>query len=150
MRRSRVLGPLTPATGTQLDIEMTHQYKHVLQAIIDGHTIQWQHQDGTWIDQIYAEVLSDLAKWVYHPHRYRVKTKTITIGTFEVPEPVREPLERGQGYYLADTASDDGVTKWYWDGGDTDNIWLKRGLIHLDEGAAHLHAEALLSFTKGN
>jgi hypothetical protein len=77
-----------------------------------------------------------------------VKPKTICIGTFEVPAPVREPLEVGQAFWIADTSWEEGVSKWFWDGGDTDNIWLKHGLIHLDEGAARLHAEALLSFTK--
>ncbi|MBD2797213.1 hypothetical protein ID856_11785 [Xenorhabdus sp. 18] len=32
--------------------------------------------------------------------RYRLKPKTIRIGEFEVPEPVREPLEKGTEYYL--------------------------------------------------
>jgi hypothetical protein len=116
--------------------------------MIDGVAVQWQDDDGTWIDKPYAEVLSALAKEMYPCTRYRAKPKTICIGTFEVPEPVREPLEVGQAFWIADTSWEEGVSKWFWDGGDTDLRWLERGLIHLDEGAAFLHSETLLSFTK--
>ncbi len=126
---------------------MTYPYKHVLQAMIDGVAIQRQRNDGPWVGQTYAETLREISNEVYPANKYRAKPRAITINGFEVPEPVRKPLEHGQRYYLADTA-DDGVTKWYWDDGDADNIWLNRGLIHLDEGAALLHVEALLSFTK--
>ena len=127
---------------------MTHPYKHVLQAVANGEQVQWKDDAGGWHDQSSYSVLLTVANRNYELERYRVKPRTITIGTFEVPEPVRTAPEMGQTYFLADTTSDEGVTKWSWDGGDTDLRWLKRGVIHIDEGAALLHVEALLSFTK--
>lgn len=79
---------------------------------------------------------------------YRRKPRTITINGHEVPEPVREPLEDGQGYFLLDITRGDFADKFFWTGGRIDKKWLEHGLIHLTEEAAKAHAEALLSFTK--
>ena len=73
--------------------------------------------------------------------------RTIRIGEFDVPEPERRPLEKGQGHFVAIL---DSLNRSYyrtWDSTVHDFRWLERGLIHLTKEAAELHSRALLSFT---
>ncbi|MBC4013637.1 hypothetical protein H8R13_18140 [Morganella morganii] len=77
---------------------------------------------------------------------YRLKPRYIKIGEYQVPEPVREPLQAGQEYWVADVARWD--DEWLWDDDNRDNLWLERGLIHLTKEAAYIHIAALLSFTQ--
>ena len=86
--------------------------------------------------------------WSYEL-QYRRKPRTITINGYEVPEPVREPLEEGQVYWVVHPFEDQGFRQTFWDFPDgVDRIALGHGLVHLTEEAARTHAEALLSFTK--
>ncbi|MGL5225803.1 MAG: hypothetical protein ACRC8Q_10865 [Aeromonas sp.] len=78
---------------------------------------------------------------------YRIKPKTIKINGFEVPEPVREPLNIGDSFYVANILTD-GKCRLKWEGHEWDMEWLENGLIHLTKDAANTHAKALLSFTK--
>ncbi|MGJ0636813.1 hypothetical protein [Xenorhabdus bovienii] len=79
---------------------------------------------------------------------YRLKPRTIRIGSVDVPEPVREPLGSEQEYYYPFISDDDGLyrsTEWW--GDSYDNARLYRGLIHLDCESAEIHAKALISLT---
>ena len=76
---------------------------------------------------------------------YRRKPKTIRIGEFDVPEPVREPLKVGEKYWLAGTA---GVGSSTWRSNSQDKEWLAAGLIHSTKEAAQQHIDAVLSFTR--
>lgn len=79
--------------------------------------------------------------------QYRRRPRTININGFEVPEPVSEPLEGGQEYWVGSIYSGrSNVLRWCND--SLDNRYLKSGLIHLTKEAAQLHIDALLSFTK--
>lgn len=103
--------------------------------------LRWQYwfRDG-WVDA--AGPIN------FHPNvKYRRKPRTIRIGTFDVPEPVREPLEMGQEYWIACT-TDGRAGKYWWNQGDIDLRWLADGLIHLTKEAAQIHIDALLSFTR--
>ncbi|MBD2798415.1 hypothetical protein ID856_18230 [Xenorhabdus sp. 18] len=79
---------------------------------------------------------------------YRLKPKTIRIGEFEVPEPVREPLENGQEYFHPRLS---GYGVYYltslWSGEEFDWAILNQGLMHLDPKSAELHARALIALT---
>ncbi|MDC9607354.1 hypothetical protein [Xenorhabdus griffiniae] len=77
---------------------------------------------------------------------YRLKPRTIKIGVYDVPEPVREPLPELTHYYLPDIYADSEEIM-LWDGGIDDITWLQRGLIHLDLESAELHAKALIALT---
>jgi hypothetical protein len=79
---------------------------------------------------------------------YRRKPRTININGYEVPEPVREPLEDGQEYYDVSIGSADNVVKYIWRGESWDFHTMDKGIVHLTKEAAMLHAEALLSFTQ--
>jgi len=76
---------------------------------------------------------------------YRRRPRTIRIGEYDVPEPMREAPERNQLYYAADMC---GVDSWQWAGDVTDLQLLEFGLCHSTKEAAELHAKALLSFTR--
>ena len=69
-----------------------------------------------------------------------------SINGHEYQEPVREPLEAGQRYWIAHILEDvlvptEGLR---WHGGRVDILWLKRGLIHLTREAAEAHARAII------
>jgi hypothetical protein len=128
---------------------MSHPYKDILIAIANGEKVQWQSPTGSWIDSDASDVLCDVA----HPSEpfdvYRIKPKTININGHEIPEPVREPLTKGQSYFIPDLATRGaGSCEWLWHGDTPDLLWLERGLVHLTKEAAKAHAEALLSFTR--
>lgn len=72
----------------------------------------------------------------------------ITINGFEVPEPVREPLERGERYWVVELGSLRHCSNFAWACGGFDRLALQRGLIHRTKEAAEKHARALLSFTE--
>ncbi|EMO7834961.1 hypothetical protein AB2842_000859 [Morganella morganii] len=83
----------------------------------------------------------------FQTHReYRLKPNFIDINGHQVPEPVREPLQAGRQYWVADVTKWD--DEWYWNDDNRYNLWLKRGLIHLTKEAADIHIAALLSFTQ--
>lgn len=87
----------------------------------------------------------------YSHMEYRLKPeppKTIRIGKYDVPEPVREPLECGQVYFIPDLVELRFVQEFSWQGHVSDKLFLRCGLIHLTKEAAVIHAKALISLTK--
>ncbi|WP_354640124.1 hypothetical protein [Morganella morganii] len=85
--------------------------------------------------------------FIFHEYvKYRIKPRFIDINGHQVTEPVREPLQTGQEYWVADVTKWD--DEWYWNDDNRDNLWLERGLIHLTKEAADIHIAALLSFTQ--
>lgn len=82
---------------------------------------------------------------------YRLKPeppKTIRIGKYDVPEPVREPLENGTEYWGVDLTAEELAWNYKWNSAVFCNLMWRRGLIHLTKEAAVIHAKALLSLTK--
>ena len=83
--------------------------------------------------------------------QYRLKPeppKTIRIGEYDVPEPVREPLEKDTEYWIPHFSLEVLANRFKWYGDKFDNRVLKNGLIHLTKEAAFIHAKALMSLTK--
>jgi hypothetical protein len=79
---------------------------------------------------------------------YRRKPKTIKINGIEVPEPVREKLDRSVEFYMPELNVENLFVRSFWTEDIKDYLWLQRGIIHLTKEAAILHAKALLSFTE--
>lgn len=79
---------------------------------------------------------------------YRRKPKTININGFKVPEPIKEPLEIGDKYYIPGIIWEDEYKMFTWGDDRYDHKYLAVGFIHLDRESATLHYKALLSFTK--
>lgn len=112
----------------------------------DEPWLRWQYlslSDNQWYDCTDPTRFSPITK-------YRRKPRTVRIGEFDVPEPVREPLKDGQEYWLAGTSTSNGSTTYgcIWRGDGYDYKWLDAGLIHMTEEAAQQHIDALLSFTR--
>jgi hypothetical protein len=93
------------------------------------------------------KILSKNPEW-HKNAEYRRKPKTININGFEVPEPVREPLEAGQEYYAPCLDIGSLYCNFTWNYDNYDFKLLERGIIHLDKESAIKHAKALLSFTE--
>lgn len=123
-----------------------HPQAEILRAIADGKTVQIRHED----DDAWWEPTDALGYINSDKHKFRIKPETITINGIEVPAPVREPLNRGQTYWLVRCCSTVGSESQTWHGAPQDFLWLKNGLIHLHHKNADAHTEALLSFTRSD
>ncbi|WP_237388027.1 hypothetical protein [Xenorhabdus sp. Sc-CR9] len=100
-----------------------------------------KYPDGSW------RSISD--NFGFHKKcTYRLKPRTIRIGNIDVPEPVREPLEDGQEFFVPDLGLD--ALPYHWSGTTYNLRWLESGIIHLDRESAELHAKALIALTAKN
>lgn len=79
---------------------------------------------------------------------YRRKVKTIRIGEYDVPEPLRVRPKKGETYHFVSFKGDSNVHSYSWQGDSIDDELLSKGIIHLTNEAAELHAKALISLTK--
>lgn len=93
--------------------------------------------------------LKDNPRWAAHM-RYQSKPVFININGFEVPEPIRKPLELGQHYYIVTIDNISLCSDLQWENDEYDMVYLNLGICHLTKEAAVLHAKALLSFTQTN
>ena len=75
----------------------------------------------------------------------RAPTPTIIVNGIEVPEPVREALEKRQVYWLVFPVGAELSMEATWYDEATHHTRLNRGLIHLTEAAAVAHAKAMLA-----
>lgn len=110
----------------------------------------WTHFEVRQNDSCVWEAIH-LPVCFYSHMEYRLKKpepKTIRIGEYDVPEPVREPLENGTTCWYPKLSNIGLIDGYIWCNDDTDVRLLSYGLIHLTEEAAKAHAEALLSLTK--
>jgi len=64
----------------------------------------------------------------------------------EFPEPVREPLEFGDDYYIMSIMTDY-ILKHEWQDTEIDKEWMELGLIQRTEEGAEQHRAAVLSIT---
>tara|TARA_R110000822_G_C15082049_1_gene469759 strand:+ start:214 stop:630 length:417 start_codon:yes stop_codon:yes gene_type:complete len=69
---------------------------------------------------------------------------TLFINGIEVPEPVREPLNDGERYFVTDLRRCYGSE---WDNDEYDSQRLRAGIIHITGSSAEIHRKALLSCT---
>lgn len=111
----------------------------VVIAAANGDVIQYQDNDGAWLDK---------PSYGFIPSRkYRVKPKTINIAGFEVKAPETEPLMQRQRYFIPNTALARGYDDRYWLNAPRDTRLLNSGLVHKTKEAALAHTKALLSLT---
>ena len=116
----------------------------IVQAAANGEVIQ-------------GRFMGDCSGWEDSQHdwevfrmscEYRIKPKTIRIGEYDVPEPMREIPARGTTYYVVDTVTPNSPRKYAWAGDTADIGWFNLGILHSTRDAAVLHAKALLSLTE--
>ena len=99
--------------------------------------------DGiTWVDVDKAlSALSFLGLCVF-----KEKPRTIKIGDFDVPEPMRADIVIGNKYFTPSLASASAIgCTWLGDGRDYE--LLRNGLCHETSEAAEVHAKALIALT---
>ena len=110
----------------------------------------WTHFELRQNDSCVWEAIH-LPVCFYSHMEYRLKPeppKTIRIGEYDVPEPVREPLEKDTEYWIAHFSLEELANRFKWYSDKFDNRVLKNGLIHLTKEDAVIHAKALMSLTK--
>lgn len=102
---------------------------------------QWQDETGNW--NKVAGHPSWLDSW-----EYRQIPKTIRIGNYDVPEPMRDKPDYCAPYWYIDTAADEGVAEGCWTEAKTDYLRLTKNVCHLTRENCIIHAKALFSFTE--
>ena len=124
-----------------------HKYAEILRAIADGvpaTEFEFLYSNNKWVRINDDNLLFNLIKSL---DKIRRKPRTININGFLVPEPLRDGLEIGGVYFLADCICNE-IEEYRWSGSDIALLWLPSGLLHSTKEAAELHAKALLSFTR--
>ena len=122
------------------EFETIYRDEYPLVVLVSGAGLNMHMRDGSYTDK--PDNPKDIiGMWSDPP-------KTIRIGEYDVPEPVREPLEDGKEYWGVDPMAEELAWKYKWKNALFCNLRLRRGLIHLTKEAAVIHAKALLSLTK--
>ncbi|MBW5406919.1 hypothetical protein ACISK3_05170 [Morganella morganii] len=109
-------------------------WKHFeVRCLTAPETNRWMEPHGAFIFNMNSE--------------YRLKPRYIDINGHQVQEPVREPPEVGDRYWVI--TLEYGACPHVWTGSDQEiYCWIERGLIHLTQEAAEAHIAAILSFTQ--
>lgn len=110
----------------------------IVQAAANGAVIEFK-QAGVWYEKAHNDLCYD--------YEYRVKPKTIRIGEYDVPEPLRDRPINGESVYLVCTDRASPV-KLQWFPVEHSLYLLDSGLLHGERAGAALHLKALLSLTK--
>ena len=119
--------------------------KEAAKAWANGENLQYELTSGNWHDY---QPVSGKDVVFLSCNKYRIKPRTIRIGEYDVPEPVREPLKDGERYFTEDPSIPSLVWVSFWVGSPVDIHRLENGLIHRTEKAAKLCAEAKMSLTR--
>ena len=122
------------------NFESIYRDEYTLVVIVAGGGINKHMRDGSYAEE--PDNPKDIiGMWSDPP-------KTIRIGEYDVPEPVREPLENDTEYWIAHFSLEVLANRFKWYSDKFDNRVLKNGLIHLTKEDAVIHAKALMSLTK--
>ena len=117
---------------------------------LDGKEVQVRQPGDDWSLVLPASHDNGAYVRFFDEYEYRIKPSTIRIGGYDVPEPVREPLQVGDEYYTPSIGVNGvGVVAMEWIGEVDDYDRLTCGLIHLTIDSAEMHTKAIVSFTKG-
>jgi hypothetical protein len=106
----------------------------------DKQRWEWRYtSDGAWFPYCMdrGEQWSKICE-------YRLKPKTIRIGKYDVPEPIREPLQDGQNYWVFNLPQNN-VFEITWSSKSLDMRWLNNGLLFSTKEDADLMLKAILS-----
>ena len=136
---------LTPSPKAHPHAELMMEYAKIARTTDKP----WTHFEVRQNDSRVWEAIHQPVRFYSHmEYRLKPEPKTIRIGEYDVPEPVREPLENGTTCWCVDPMVGELVWNYKWNNAVFCNLMLRRGLIHLTKEAAVIHAEALLSLTK--
>ena len=110
----------------------------IVEAAANGAIIEFKPA-GVWYEKTH--------NYLCYDYEYRVKPKTIRIGEYDVPEPLRDRPINGESVYLVCTDRAFPV-KLQWFPNEYSLYLLDSGLLHRERAGAALHLKALLSLTK--
>ena len=128
---------------------MEHPNAEILRAIADGKKVQYRrviavhgrNYKSIWYNFDVNNVEACCNLLTAGKHEWRLAPKMIKIAQYEVPEPVREPLHRGQKFWVVSPFT--GLDSYTWYGDEEDFFALESGFVHLSEEDAQQHYEVL-------
>lgn len=144
---------MTPIVCT---INAPQEYKgHPHAALMAEYAKDAAETSTPWLLWELEQATDEGGKWIpcngtpawYEFTNYRRKPKTIRIGEFDVPEPLRVAPAIGIQYFVSSITHPNAYTNYQWAGDDQDIEWLESGLCHSTPENAALHAKALISLT---
>ena len=124
-----------------------HPQAKWLRAIADGELIQFQDTQGSWHGASAHAILTDLVAGI--STQLRIKPRTITIGKYEVAEPIKEEPNASADYFYLDAAEPSAVCPSYWAGDRNDRNALASGMCWLKREDAELAAKAISELLTG-
>lgn len=117
----------------------TDEFNYIQFKLVNGDVNKSYDSGKTW-DNLPVDV---------HSSFLAIKQKTLQIGKFEVPEPIRKELTQNKTYYTpVISLSKIPFEMHYWSNSDEDMYNLKAGLIHLSAENAQKHADAIISLSR--
>ena len=81
--------------------------------------------------------------------KYRRAPENITVGGVSFPKAESREPKFGSIYFLPIMDNHPFFMKQTWNDSDVDNVFLKRGVVHLTRDAAIQHAKALIKLSGG-
>jgi hypothetical protein len=125
-----------------------HPYAEILNAIAAGEQIQYYLTAlDKWTDEAHPDCALTKIINSCPIKELRVKPKTIRIGDYEVPEPMRDAPEIGSAIWLCNLVTQE-VSEYEWSPSMDKVKWLKSGWIQATESGAEDLLKAVLSLVK--
>ena len=114
----------------------------------NGDVVQASCDNGhSWFDMSECERSDPALQFDFDDYDYRIKPRTIKIGDFDVPEPMRVEPDSGCEYFVVEALSDIPAASQIWNGMDCEKRWLSMGLCHKSKESAIAHAKAIISLS---
>lgn len=114
----------------------------------NGEVVQASCDNGnTWFDMDECDTSDPALQFDFGDYDYRIKPRTIKIGDFDVPEPMRIPPVGGKEVFSPMPASKDMYWSWPWWGSEADLSAMNRGVVHNNKDSAITHSLAIISLT---
>lgn len=126
-----------------------HPYANVLRWIAAGERVEWLNPDGDWWEQNAKQNLNEVVNAYFAPSTYRIKPRTITIGKYEVVEPIRTVPLGNTPYFFVSPGATDNVDKNTWAGFSIEMGQLASGMCWLKCEDAELAAKAITELLTG-
>ena len=130
-------------------MKIPHPYAELLRAIADGEEIECADTRSVPVSWSLISSQFALHRVAYDAAhlKLRVKPKTIRIGEYDVPEPMRVEPEEDAEFFLPAVLLSRKHILCSWAGHPEQYEHLAAGFCHSTAEAAELHAKALISLT---
>ena len=112
----------------------------------NGEVVQASCDSGhSWFDMSECERSDPALQFDFDDYDYRIKPRTIKIGDFDVPEPMREIPTYGDIVFTVEIDEKRLCGETTWNGLEFVSTMLERGLLHKSKHDAITHAKALIA-----